>query len=154
MVGMTVTAITIEADEAPQIYTSGDYRYLQTEKDEAILHVYSGSASDLLIPDQLDGHTVIGIGCTLLMGIKLYSMVFKNNEELTSVTIPDSVLFINDYAFEGCTGLTIVIIPASVAIIGEEAFTGCPNLTFTVVEGSYAEQYAKEYGIPYVLTAE
>ena len=58
-------------------------------------------------------------------------------------------------AFFGCAGLSSVVIPDSVTSIGDEAFVLCDNLTrFMVTEGSYAEQYAEENGIPYVYTTE
>lgn len=48
---------------------------------------------------------------------------------LTSVIIFESVTSIGDWAFDGCTGLTSVIIPESVTSIGEGAFDGCTRLT-------------------------
>lgn len=47
---------------------------------------------------------------------------------LTSVTIPDSVTRIEDYAFFEC-GLTSVTIPDSVTDIGPIAFGNCTDLT-------------------------
>ena len=46
----------------------------------------------------------------------------------TSITIPNSVTFIGDYAFSGCDGLTSVTIPNSVTFIGDYAFSGCDGL--------------------------
>ena len=43
---------------------------------------------------------------------------------LTSITIPNSVTKIGNYAFYGCSGLTNVIIGSSVRLIGEQAFYG------------------------------
>lgn len=67
--------------------------------------------------------------------------------------IPDGVTAIGDNAFWGSDGLTGVTIPASVKSIGEGVFYRAwwhAPVTLFVTEGSYAEQYAKENGIPYV----
>ena len=46
----------------------------------------------------------------------------------TSLTIPNSVTSIGDYAFSDCSGLTSVTIGNSVETIGDYAFDGCPKL--------------------------
>ncbi len=65
------------------------------------------------------------------------------------VLIPDSVTQIEKNAF-GWYGAFWIAIPASVTQIGEDALS-CGYRTVCVSVGSYAEQYAKENDIPYVL---
>jgi len=54
-----------------------------------------------------------------------------------SYTIPNNVISIDRYAFDGCAGLISVNIPASVNYIGSYAFNGCTNLiSVTFATGS------------------
>ncbi|MCL2061833.1 MAG: leucine-rich repeat domain-containing protein [Firmicutes bacterium] len=50
--------------------------------------------------------------------------------------IPNSVTFITDSAFSGCTGLTSIEIPNSVWVIGNRAFYGCTGLTSVTIPNS------------------
>ena len=54
---------------------------------------------------------------------------FSYCTSLTSIEIPDSVTSIGDYAFSYCTSLTSVKIPNSVTSIGDYAFERCDKLT-------------------------
>lgn len=53
--------------------------------------------------------------------------MFYNYSTLTSVTIPNSMTTIGEYAFFQCS-ITSVEIPNSVTSIGEYAFKGCTGL--------------------------
>ena len=64
---------------------------------------------------------------------------FNNCSGLTSVTIPNSVTFIDNGAFYGCSGLTSVTIGSSVTSIGEWAFSGCIGLTSVKIPNSVTE---------------
>ena len=54
---------------------------------------------------------------------------FVRNTRMTSVTIPDSIVYIGDHAFEGCSALTSVTLPESVGGIGDWVFRDCSSLT-------------------------
>ncbi len=58
---------------------------------------------------------------------------FKNNNKMTSVTIPSTVETIGKNAFKGCKKLTKVTIPKNVTTIGKDAFRNCKKLkTITI----------------------
>ena len=50
-----------------------------------------------------------------------------------TITIPNSVTGIGDYAFYACKGLTSIIIPNGVTSIGDQAFSGCDALKYVKI---------------------
>lgn len=79
---------------------------------------------------------------------------FMYNKELESVVIPDSVIFIGPSVFFNCENLKAVTVPESVKYMYSNTFEGCKSLTLFVYAGSYAEQYAKENGIPFEIISK
>ncbi|MHC1787822.1 MAG: leucine-rich repeat domain-containing protein [Christensenellales bacterium] len=68
---------------------------------------------------------------------------------LESVALPQGVTAIGLQAFAWCGSLSGALLPDSLASIGEDAFLYCDSLKLQVGEGSYAQQYAKDKGIPF-----
>lgn len=64
---------------------------------------------------------------------------FYKCTELSEVPIPDSVTKIGKYAFFNCSGLTELTIPNSVTEIGTYAFSGCSGLTELTIPNSVIE---------------
>ena len=79
---------------------------------------YDETVKNLVIPSELDGVAVTGIGYE----------AFRNADQLESVTIPDSVTSIAENAFFACESLKSITIPDSVTHVGECAFWQCPAL--------------------------
>ena len=62
---------------------------------------------------------------------------FDTNTSLKSITIGNSVTYIGNGAFRGCSGLTgTLTIPNSVTSIGGAAFSGCNSLTSILIPNS------------------
>ena len=70
----------------------------------------------------------------------------KGMNKLTSITIPNSVTSIGDYAFNGCTGLTSITLPNSVQSIGYRAFYDCDNLKDIFVPCGELDRFKKMDG--------
>lgn len=66
---------------------------------------------------------------------------FAGCYQLTSITLPATVAFIDDYAFAG-TALTSVEVPASVQVMGKGVFSRCEALTSAVVNGRTVGDFA------------
>ena len=52
---------------------------------------------------------------------------------LKSVTIPEGVISIGEYAFNNCSKLTDIAIPSSVLTIGKSAFYNCDSITNIII---------------------
>ncbi len=85
----------------------------------AVKYCDSSASGELVIPSTIMGYPVTRINAS----------AFRYCDELTSVTIPDSVTYIGKNAFLSCYNLASITIPASVTSIGEGAFNHCGNLT-------------------------
>ena len=80
----------------------------------------TNASGALTIPDTINGKKVTGIGWG----------AFEACRNLTSITIPNSVISIESRAFHYCSSLTSITIPESVTSIGEDiVFYGCSSLT-------------------------
>ncbi len=82
---------------------------------------YKGKGGEITLPStaEIDGtvYPVTAVGSA-----------FKNNENVTAVTIPEGYTDININAFSGCTTLERVDIPGSVDMIASNAFSDCTAL--------------------------
>ncbi len=87
---------------------------------------YTGPGGRVVIPATLGGRPVTSIG---------YG-AFRNNDTITSITIPGSVTHIGEKAFYHCGALTSVTIPEGVQSIGDSAFAYCDALTSVAIPGS------------------
>ena len=119
----------------------GDYSFIQTKYGVVITNYTGNEGNRLQIPGKLGGVAVTGIGENAFKSKNISRMqlpeglIFIDNDafagnQLTSVTIPNSVTGIGSGVFAYCGNLTGIIIPDSVkSSIGNSAFRNCSNLT-------------------------
>jgi len=124
------------------IYTDdagGTYNYtlsLQGYEGFVSIYTYTGTASHV---DIAAAAAAIGTPIALLA-----SDMAKNNTNIQSINIPDSVMLIGGAIFKGCTNLTTITVQhvtlppglsrsTEPAVIGAMAFLGCTSLTSVTI---------------------
>ena len=83
-------------------------------------------------------YTVTGMSALDERGLFHVESAAVANEQLTEITLPDTVNSISVRAFSGCTNLTSVTVPESVTEIGALAFAYCAKLERITYEGTVA----------------
>ena len=168
----TLTGITIP-DSVTSVYSNafewctslGEFKGKFAEDNGRILVVTDDDGNGYLAGFARRGVTVYSIpDCVTGIG----GDVFKDCENLTSVTIGDSVTAIGNYAFwycsslksitignsvtwiggsafKDCTSLPSVTIPDSVSIIMGSAFKGCTNLTSVTIGRSVTLMHSSTF---------
>ena len=79
----------------------------------------TASNTTVVIPSEVGGITVREIG----------TGVFKDNRNIVSLTIPDSVTTLQNRICSGCTALREVYLPSGLTVIPDETFDGCSSLS-------------------------
>ena len=97
--GSTMPALAEEMAAEAMVSTDGQYEYVLRPDGTAEIIVCNSGENPLIIPSNLDGHTVTAIGDEL----------FEGCDDLRGVTIPDSVTTIGNRAFYDCESLTLTV---------------------------------------------
>lgn len=93
---------------------------------------YGRTFTELDIPSQIDDVVVTGIA----------ENAFKGCNQLTSITVPDSVTSIGKSAFEGCTALTDLTIPfIGASMSASDGYNQVLGYLFGYLTQSYQEYY-------------
>ncbi len=100
------------------------YEYGTLDSGGIVIRRYLGSEENVVIPSRIDGQAVTRIGMVEQTG----TGAFQNCSSMKTVTIPDSVVLIDDNSFSGCANLEQVYVGAGVTSVGHCAFEVCPML--------------------------
>ena len=105
------------------------YTYTLDDANRATITGYSGNATALYIPGEIDGHEVVAIG----------DRAFENRTDLRTVMIPDSVTEIEEVAFRGCSNLVNITLSKNLKYMGWGAFEDCTKITKIEIPKSLEE---------------
>ena len=99
----------------------------------------------LVFPQARNGSYTIPSGVeTISTGAFSYCFV-------TEIILPDTVKYIDSFAFWECETLQKITIPKSVMTIGNDVFYACEDLTIYCFENSVAQTYAEDNNNAYIL---
>lgn len=111
------------------------FGYKLTEDGAVITNVSAKVSGDVVFPQILDGHLVVGIE----RDWNGNNWVFSCPTNITSIVIPEGWRFIGDGVFSGpsegwhyvsnaCSKMASISLPSTLRSIGSEAFRGCVSL--------------------------
>lgn len=121
------------------IFTDGDISYKEIKTEDGTVVSYSlvywrGAEGDIVIPAEHNGLPVTDI--------ERYA--FSYNENITSVTIPETITEIKGARFRGCTALEKLTVSDTLINVQYYAFDGCEKLKNLYIDGD-AQKFANRY---------
>ncbi len=139
----SVSSISIDAfygcENLKNVYiTSLDAWY---KIDFAKSHIYGRSdiySNPLCYGANLYENNKLVTSVNIPRGFDNVGCVFSGCSSIVDVTLPDTIISIDDYAFYGCSSLESITIPDSVTSIGDYAFYGCSSLKSITIPDSIA----------------
>lgn len=99
--------------------TQDGFAYNVTTKNEITITAYFGNVTDIIIPSTIASMSVTTIA----------KNAFASEDEVASVTVPDSVTVIEDYAFQSCKSLTTFKNSKKLIKMGSSIFRNSYSLT-------------------------
>ena len=101
-----------------ELVNGDDFVYAKTTNNEAYILGLSKEYTKAVVNFEIQGVKVVSVASNL----------FKNNNDIRTVIVPEGVKSIGEYAFYSCHNLTTVTLPESLESIGRYAFYNMWNL--------------------------
>ena len=141
----------ISASSSVDYATYGNFVYIIKADKTADIVEYNGKEENVVIPAEVNGYTVTGISGwsgkpTSSHPLGAITGAFKNNKTIKTVVIPDTVKYIDDESFYGCTALESVMFGNGVEEIGDYAFENCTSLSKVYIPVSVKKIGAEAFG--------
>ena len=116
-----VSGNEIQEEHIYENQTTGveDFTYTLDSNENVTITAYTGTATEIVVPDKIEDHPVV----------KIKNYAFQDNKTITKVALPDSITEIGNYAFSGCSVLAEINMPTNLTTINGFAFYNCTLLT-------------------------
>lgn len=110
-----------------ELAVAGGSLYYRIEKEKITITRFQGTASEVILPGQIEGMPVARID----------KKAFLSRKNLRKVFLPDSMEEIGDWAFAYCGGLKEVVLPFREMRFGRAVFMECGSLA--KLSGTHAQ---------------
>jgi len=120
LIGIKVNAAKIDVNNEDGYNIT--YNIYNNGRELQVARRYLGYSGNLKIPETVTYNNVTR------KVTSIEDHAFFDCTDLTSVTIPNTMISIEPSAFQGCRGLTSVTIGSGVTSIGEGTFVGCTSI--------------------------
>lgn len=128
---MVLSMLPLTALAASLTFTDeyGTWEYVEEADGTITIVGFTAARKNVAVPSEIDGKPVRKLGDGL----------FKDNNDITMVVIPDGIRIIGAEVFSGCTYLERVELPHTLTSIGDGAFSDCAVLGDLYVPASVKE---------------
>ena len=141
MISMFVCVMPVKADST-EVTTSDGWTY-KNENGKNVIVRYSGKATDVVIPSDINGVSISEIHGRLDNDdSNEYVCIFDNPNSIKSITVSEGINTIGYYSFRGCNQVQNIIIPQSVKTIGKWALAGCGVTEMNIPDVTYISEGA------------
>ena len=122
LLAMAVVLVSVPLVAASEGITEEGLTYI-IENSEVTVTGVQGKCVELIIPEEIEGLPVT----------KIAEKAFEFNNYIRSAYVPDSVLSIEDYAFDCCENMQNIRMPERLEDFGLSVFQGCHSLESIVI---------------------
>lgn len=137
--GFDMTVTTNDLIYKPESQYNDAFYYEYINEDEVAILSFSAShdVHAITIPDKIENRLVT----------EIKAGAFNSASNISSVTLPEGLRVIGDFAFNNCIALTSINFPSTLTEIGQAAFASCIKLGSVALPDSVTKLgYAAFYG--------
>lgn len=155
---LLMTGVTVRAEEADRGKRQETILYTVTDEGEAVITGGRAEEGTVIIPPEIDGFPVAGIGEEAFLdrtdirkvvvesGVRYIAAgAFAGCTEIGEIELGEGLQYIGEKAFRGDAGIREILLPEGLTYVGAKAFGDCSELVlFQFPQRAYVDDYAFE----------